>query len=258
MKKFSDLEKNVAKMRKELIKLAQTDTRVMEIVRELDAFRFTKTKRGIDIWYGRGVIPMMGTFKEDDMCYALELMNFLIRIYYKCKKVISIINQKDAEVVIDAILEDFARAIRKQCLEDIKENENFKNLEFYEEFKEIVGLAKKALHHKVDEIGTLTARYVREEAKELTEIRKIYRQIKFREDSIRYYDYIERGKGIAKIDNAVEMQYMIMVTYMKAYSETILWLQKKDSSGNWCLFTPWQVLMKLEKIIYKYFLEIAE
>lgn len=256
MKKFLDLEKNVAKMRKELIKLAQTDTRVMEIVRELDAFRFTKTKRGIDIWYGRGVIPMMGTFKEDDMCYALELMNFLIRIYYKCNKVISIINSRDAEKAINVNFQIFAREIRKQCLEYMKENEKFQSQEFYEELKEFVELAKKALHHKVDEIGTLTARYVREEAKELTEIRKIYRQIKFREDSIRYYDYIERDKGIAKIDNAVEMQYMIMVTYMKAYSETILWLQKKDSSRNWCLFTAWQVLERLKKIIYKYFLLI--
>lgn len=258
MSKIKKIEKSIANMRKELIKLAQTDTRVMEIVRELDAFRFTQTKRGIDIWYERGVIPMMGIFKEDDMCYALELMNFLIRIYYKCKKVISIINQKDAEVVIDAILEDFARAIRKQCLEDIKENENFKNLEFYEEFKEIVGLAKKALHHKIDKIGKLTYDVIPEESEELSAIRKIYEQINFQDHSISYFDYIENDQKIVKIDNIVEIQYMLMVTYMKAYTETLLWLLERNLSDRCCPYTPWQVLMKLEKIIYKYFLEIAE
>lgn len=253
MKKIKELEKNVANMRKELTELAQIDNRIMEIVKELDAFRFTQTKRGIDIWYGRGVIPMMGIFKENDMCYALELMNFLIRIYYKCNKVISILNSRDAKVVINVNFQIFARGIRKQSLEYMEQNKKFQSQKFYEEFKEFVEVAKKALHHKVDEIGTLTARHVREESKELTEIRKIYKQIRFREDSIRYYDYIERDKGIAKIDNAVEMQYMIMVTYMKAYSETVLWLRKKDPSGNWCPFTAWQVLERLKKIIYKYF-----
>ena len=108
MKKIKELEKNVANMRKELTELAQIDNRIMEIVKELDAFRFTQTKRGIDIWYGRGVIPMMGIFKENDMCYALELMNFLIRIYYKCNKVISILNSRDAKVVINVNFQIFA------------------------------------------------------------------------------------------------------------------------------------------------------
>ncbi len=258
MKKFLDLEKNVAKMRKELIKLAQTDTRVMEIVRELDSFEFCQRRGKIDINYSRGAIPMMGIYKENDMIYAIELMNFLTRIYYKCKKVISIINLKDAEVVIDAILEDFARAIRKQCLEDIKENENFQNLEFYEKFKEIVGLAKKALHHKIDKIGKLTYYVIPEESEELSAIRKIYGQISFQDYSISYFDYIENDQKIVKIDNIVEIQYMLMVTYMKAYTETLLWLLERNLSNRCCPYTPWQVLMKLEKIIYKYFLEIAE
>lgn len=251
---MNKLEKNIVKLRKELTELSFIDSRIMEIVRELDSFKINTTRGRIEIYYMRGAIPMSGRFKKNEMAYALELMNFLTRIYYKCNKVIERINSREATVLIDSEFEYFARNIKKQCLKDIKANEKFQNLRFYDEFKEIVELAKKALHHKVDKIGILTTRCV---PKELQEIRKIYKQIKFHDDSISYFDYIENAKTVVQIDNTVEIQYMFMVTYMKAYTETILWLSKKEPYGQWYSYTAWQVLEELEKMIYKYFLSIV-
>ena len=61
-------------------------------------------------------------------------------------------------------------------------------------------------------------------------------------------------RKITGIDDTVEMQYMIMNLYAKAYMESVLWLKKEDPSGMWCPKTPWQLIRKLDVMIPDYFL----
>ena len=35
---------------------------------------------------------------------------------------------------------------------------------------------------------------------------------------------------------------MVLNLYIKAYTESVLWLKKEKPSGQWCSLTPWQIL----------------
>ncbi len=124
---------------------------------------------------------------------------------------------------------------------------------FYKEFKNLMQEAVKALGHKYDEIGKLTDAYIPKEAEELKHIRAIYETIIFAGKTINYYDYIAKVYRSVNIYNTVEIQYMVMNLYAKAYTESVLWLEKEDPSGQWCPATPWQIIVKLKIMIPEYF-----
>lgn len=255
MKKIEELSKNIENMRRELIKLGKNDERVWKIVEVLDFFYISEKKNGmIDIYFTSGSIPIVGLFKEDDMLYAFVLMDFYCTLYYKCKKIIRRIRKKEYRIKIDELLFNMGKLIRKQVLYNIKSNENFQGEQFYKEFKKFIDITIKALGHIVDDIGDLTSTYNPVKANKLKNIRNIYEKVRFQDDTITYIDCITKNSQTACIHDTVKFQYAVMSIYVKAYTESILWLKKYDSSGQWCPLTPWQTILNFKMLIETYFL----
>ena len=260
MRKSEELSKNIEDMRNQLMDLVDEDFRIHEIVRQLDYFHLnTKldTEGMIEFCCEHGVIPIGGRVKENEMIYALAIMSFYGILHYKCKKIIRRIRKKEYTRRIDSLLLNMGKVIRRQALDDIKPNEKFETERFYKEFKDFIHIAIKALGHKYDQIGYrhLTDAYDAEEAEELKHIRAIYEKISFNDNKITYFDYIaKKSKTFCVEKNTVEMQYMVLNLYAKAYTESVLWLKKEDPSEMWCPITPWQLIRKLDVMIPDYFL----
>ena len=259
MRKSEELLKSIENMRRELLELARKDKRIFEIIEQLDSFEINPevdANGKIRMYCGGGFsILKGGRFEENEMLYALAIMDFYSGLYYKCRKIIRRIRKKEYRLKIDALLLNMGRIIRKQAL-NVKPNEEFETERFYIDFKAFVQVAIKALGHKYDQIGyrNLTDRFDAEEAKELKHIRTIYEKISFKETKITYFDYITKTSRTFCINNTVEMQYMIMILYTKAYTESVLWLKKEDPTEQWCPATPWQLIRRLDIMIPSYFL----
>lgn len=95
--------------------------------------------------------------------------------------------------------------------------------------------------------------YPFKKAEELKNIRAIYETISFDGDTIKYFDYIAQVHKCVNEKNSVEIQYMIMNLYTRAYAESVMWLKKEDPTGQWCPATPWQLLIELKLMIQNYF-----
>ena len=259
MRKSEELLKNIENMRDRLMDLVDEDFRIHEIVRQLDYFHLNTRldEEGmIEFRCEHGVIPIGERVKENEMIYALVIMSFYGILYYKCKKIIRRIRKKEYTRRIDSLLLNMGKVIRRQALDDVKPNEKFETERFYKEFENFIHVAIKALGHKYDQIGYrhLTDVYDAEEAKELKHIRAIYEKVYFKDNTITYFDYITKTSKNFCIDNTVEMQYMVLNLYAKAYTESVLWLKKEDPTGQWCPVTPWQLIRKLDVMIPDYFL----
>lgn len=251
--KAKELEDVLNYAKKKLEKLEIQDKRVSEITDVINYFILdTNLVDGrIRIICENGLIPMGGFFKEDEMLYALVLMSFYGKFYYKCKKV-----QKEQYcVVTDRLLFDVGMELRKQAIYNIKPHKKFRTEQFIKEFKELIETAVSSLGHKYDQIGHLTKFYNPQEADELKDIRAIYETIAFKGKEIEYYDYITKMyRNVYSYNNTKMLQYVVMNLYVKVFTESVLWLKKEDPSGQWCPATPWQNIIKLEQLISKYFI----
>lgn len=259
MRNSEELYEMIENMRKELLYLVDEDFRIYEIVGQLNYFHLNPrldAEGMIEFRCEHGLIPIGGRVKEDEMLYAFVIMDFYGVLHYKCKKIIRRIRKKEYTLKINALLSDIGKLIRKQALYNVKPNEEFETERFYIDFKAFVQVAIKALGHKYDQIGyrNLTDTFDAEEAKELKHIRTIYEKISFKENTITYFDYITKTSRTFCINNTVEMQYMIMILYTKAYTESVLWLKKEDPTEQWCPATPWQLIRRLDIMIPSYFL----
>lgn len=259
MRNSEELYEKIENMRKELLELAMEDRRIFEILKKLDSFKIDSrldANGKIRIFCEEGfAILKGGRFEEDEMLYAFIIMDFYSALYYKCRKIIRRIRKKEYRLKIDALLLNMGRLIRKQAL-NVKPNEEFETEQFYKDFKSFIHVAIKALGHKYDQIGyrNLTDTFDAEEAKELKHIRTIYEKISFKDNTITYFDYIGKTFRTFCINNTVEMQYMVMNLYVKAYTESVLWLKREDPTGQWCPATPWQLVKRLDIMIPSYFL----
>lgn len=256
----SDIQNEVEELKSTLeyvsnqfLKLALQDKRIYEIIDVITSFEIEPVNGKI---WGRFENPIMagGYFNENDMIYGLFLMSFFFQFNYKCRKVALKIQQPEYEQAIDALFIRLGMILREQATRNIIPYAGFQTEKFYEEFKNLINIAVKALGHKYDEIGHLTDCYNPQEAEELKHIRAIYETISFEGETIKYYDYIAKVYEIVNIHNTVEVQYMVMNLYAKAYTESVLWLKKEDPSGQWCPATPWQIIVKLKVMIPKYFI----
>lgn len=249
---------HILKYMKEKLKGSKVEDQIIvDITCEIDRLMLnTSLVDGrINIICDNGLIPMGGFYKEDEMLYELILMSFWGKLYYKCRKVVIKVQKEEHCKTIDSLLLDVGRELRKQAIYNIKPNKKFQTEQFIKEFKKLIETAVNALGHKYDKIGHLTKFYNPQEADELKEIRKIYETIIFKgEEEIEYYDYLTKTSRKLYIYNAVEMQYVVMNLYAKAFAESVLWLKKEVPSGQWCPTTPWQIITKLEQLIPKYFI----
>lgn len=259
MRKSEELLQYIENMRKELMNLVEEDSRIGEIVDSLKDFWMDTNMDSegmIGIYCAYGPLPIQGRFHEDGMVYAYVIMNFYCVLNYKCRKLIRRIRKKEYSLKINSLLRDMGSLIRRQALYGVRPNEKFKTERFYKEFKDFIHVAIKALGHKYDQIGYrhLTDTFEPEEAKELEHIRVIYEKISFKDDKITYFDYITKKSKTFCIEKIVEMQYMVLNLYAKAYTESVLWLKKEDPTGQWCSVTPWQIIRRMDVMIPKYFL----
>lgn len=258
MRKLEELLKGIEDMRSELETLAYEDSRISEIIRQLDYFEIDtqpNSKGMIKIYCDFGPLPVIDKVRENDMDYAFVLLDFYCVLYYKSKKVSLSIRKRKYSEKINSLLHTLGMIIRKQALNDIELDKKFKTEQFCEDFDNFINVATKALGHKYDQIGHLTDTFNPIQAKELEHIRKIYEKISFKDDNtVTYFDYITKNYKTSYVGNNAEMQYMVMNLYAKAYMESVLWLRKEDPSEQWCPATPWQLLKKFEMLIRKYFL----
>lgn len=258
MRNSEELYEMIENTRKELLYLVDEDFRIYEIVRQFECFYLSPrldAEGMIEFRCERGLMPIGGRVKEDEMLYAFVIMEFYCVLYYKCKKIIRRIRKRQYTTKINSLLNTLGMVIRTQAL-DVRPNEEFETEQFYKDFKSFIHIAIKALGHKYDQIGyrNLTDTFDAEEAKELKHIRTIYEKISFQDNTITYFDYILKTSRTFCINNTVEMQYMILNLYTKAYTESVLWLKKEDPSGQWCPATPWQLIRRLDIMIPSYFL----
>lgn len=255
LQKVKKLEEGLNYVKEELKKLELQDKRVFEIRNAIDDFVLdTNVVDGrVRIYCEEGVIPLGGLFKENEMLYALVLMSFFGELYYKSRKVVTKIKEECC-VRIETLLLYVGTTLREQVIYDVKPHKEFRTEQFYNEFKELIETAINSLGHKYNQIGHLTECYNHQWADELKDIRAIYETITFKGKEIEYYDYITKTYRIFNICNTVELQYMIMNLYVKAYAESVLWLKKEEPSGQWWTTTPWQIITKMKIIIPKYFI----
>ena len=249
LQKVKKLEKGLNYMKEELKKLELQDKRVFEIRSVLNNFVIDTNvvDEMVQIYCSEGIIPLGGLFKENDMLYALILMSFFGELYYKCRKVITKIKEEECCIRIDALLLYVGMTLREQVIYDVRPNKRFQTEQFYNEFKELIETA-------VNSLGNITECYNYQWNDELNDIRAIYETITFKGKEIEYYDYITKTYSIVNICNTVELQYMIMNLYAKAYAESVLWLKKEYPSEQWCPTIPWKIITKMKIIIPKYFI----
>lgn len=174
-------------------------------------------------------------------------MSFFGELYYKCRKVITKIKEEECCIRIDALLLYVGMTLREQVIYDVRPNKRFQTEQFYNEFKELIETA-------VNSLGHIAECYNYHWGDQLNDIRAIYETITFKDKEIEYYDYITKTYRMVNIHNTVELQYMIMNLYAKAYAESVLWLKKEYPSGLWCSTTSWQIITKMKIIIPKYFI----
>lgn len=255
--KVEELKNTLEYVSNQFLKLALQDKRIYEIIDVITSFNIEPVNGKI---WGRFENPILagGFFNGNDMIYGLFLMSFFCDFNYKCKKIAERIQKQKDEVTIDTLLMHMGRIIRDQATQNIIPYADFQTEKFYKEFKNLMQEAVKALGHKYDEIGHLTDAYIPKEAEELKHIRAIYETIRFEGQNIKYYDYIDKVYKVVSIYNTVEVQYMVMNLYAKAYTESVLWLKKEDPSEQWCPATPWQIIVKLKIMIPEYFLYEAK
>lgn len=248
LQKVKKLEKGLNYVKEELKKLELQDKRVFEIRSVLNNFVIDTNvvDEMVQIYCSEGIIPLGGLFKENDMLYALILMSFFGELYYKCRKVITKIKEECC-IRIDALLLYVGMTLREQVIYDVRPNKRFQTEQFYNEFKELIETA-------VNSLGNITECYNYQWNDELNDIRAIYETITFKGKEIEYYDYITKTYSIVNICNTVELQYMIMNLYAKAYAESVLWLKKEYPSEQWCPTIPWKIITKMKIIIPKYFI----
>ena len=249
LQKVKKLEKGLNYVKEELKKLELQDKRVFEIRSVLNNFVIDTNvvDEMVQIYCSEGIIPLGGLFKENDMLYALILMSFFGELYYKCRKVITKIKEEECCIRIDALLLYVGMTLREQVIYDVRPNKRFQTEQFYNEFKELIETA-------VNSLGNITECYNYQWNDELNDIRAIYETITFKGKEIEYYDYITKTYSIVNICNTVELQYMIMNLYAKAYAESVLWLKKEYPSEQWCPTIPWKIITKMKIIIPKYFI----
>lgn len=249
LQKVKKLEKGLNYVKEELKKLELQDKRVFEIRSVLNNFVIDTNvvDEMVQIYCSEGIIPLGGLFKENDMLYALILMSFFGELYYKCRKVITKIKEEECCIRIDALLLYVGMTLREQVIYDVRPNKRFQTEQFYNEFKELIETA-------VNSLGHIAECYNYHWGDQLNDIRAIYETITFKDKEIEYYDYITKTYRMVNIHNTVELQYMIMNLYAKAYAESVLWLKKEYPSGLWCSTTSWQIITKMKIIIPKYFI----
>ena len=256
MRKSEELKQNVENMRRKLLNLKKKEEKISEIERVFSFFYLDEnldSEGMVHIRHDNNMFPIIGHVKEKSMEYAFIILTLYGRLYYKTRKVIfKLPKMEDKEKVYDLLL-DIGKVIRRQSLLGVKRNK-LKCEEFYKDFQEFISMAVMTLGHEYDEIDHLTVRYSPKSAEKLKNIREVYESISFEGGKIKYFDYIEESFQIIPHNNAVLLQYMIMNLYIKAYAESVLWLEANKPAIQWCPTTPWQVLQKLEMIIYGYFL----
>lgn len=249
LQKAKELENGLNYVKEELKKLELQDKRVFEIRNVVNGFVLdTNLVDGrVQIYCEEGIIPLGGLFKENEMLYALALMSFFGELYYKCRKVVTKIKEEVCCVRIDALLCYIGTTLREQAIYDVSPYKEFQTEQFYNEFKELIETA-------VNSLGHIAECYNYHWGDQLNDIRAIYEAITFKDKEIEYYDYITKTYRMVNIHNTVELQYMIMNLYAKAYAESVLWLKKEYPSGLWCSTTSWQIITKMKIIIPKYFI----
>lgn len=256
MKNAEELIKYIENMREKLIELSKADERILEIVEELNSFyvcEVNSKKNCINIHFSSGVIPIGGVFDTKEMLYAFVLMDFYCSLYYKCRKIVRRVRKKEFRLEIDSILLELGMLIKNQSL-CVKPNKKIDIEQFSKEFEEFVNISIKALGHTVDQIGHLTSTFNEEEAKCLKKVRETYEKICFKGNVITYTDCISKKSKTISNSDAVEVQYMAMNVFVKAYTESILWLKKYDPSGQWCPITPWQTILRFSLLLQEHFL----
>lgn len=249
LQKVKKLEKGLNYVKEELKKLELQDKRVFEIRSVLNNFVIDTNvvDEMVQIYCSEGIIPLGGLFKENDMLYALILMSFFGELYYKCRKVITKIKEEECCIRIDALLLYVGMTLREQVIYDVRPYKEFQTEQFYNEFKELIETA-------VNSLGHIAECYNYHWGDQLNDIRAIYETITFKDKEIEYYDYITKTYRMVNIHNTVELQYMIMNLYAKAYAESVLWLKKEYPSEQWCPTIPWKIITKMKIIIPKYFI----
>ena len=223
-KKAKELKDRLNYVEEELKKLELQDKNVFEIRNVINDFVLdTNWVDGrVRIHCEGGIIPLEGLFEETEMLYALVLMSFFSKLYYKCRKVVTKIKEEECCVRIEALLCYVGMTLREQVIYDVRPLKEFQTEQFYNEFKELIETAINSLRH-------------------LTEVK--------------YYDYITKTYRIVSIyNNTVELQYMIMNLYAKAYAESVLWLKKEEPSEQRYYLTLWLILTKMKVLVPKYFI----
>lgn len=254
MKKAEELKKALEDVKEKFQKLVVRDKRINEI---LDLINYFTLKIEPDSGRIKNLqakcLAMEGTFEEDEMHYGLIMMSLFCKLYYKCRVVTLEIQEEEYCIEIDTLLLYIGRVLREQALYNISENIKLQAELFYEEFREFVEMAIESLLYKYSTEGHLTNSYNSEEADKLESIRAIYETIHFNDITINYFDYITKAYKTVSISNVVEIQYMVMNLYAKAYTESRLLLEKDKTLGSWTISTSWQIIIKLEILIQKYF-----
>ena len=250
-KKAEELKEALKISRTALEKLALKKEKIFELIDVIDSFFVGEEHNGrIRILCERGIITAGGCLEEDEMLYSLTLMSFWGYLYYEYRKISF---EKEISDLVDISILYIGRILREQAIYGIRPNIEFRAGKFCKEFKNFIKTALGALGHKYDQIGHLTEFYDPEEAEELKNIRTIYETISFDGDTIKYFDYIAQVHKCVNEKNSVEIQYMIMNLYTRAYAESVMWLKKEDPTGQWCPATPWQLLIELKLMIQNYF-----
>lgn len=251
LQKAEELRNALERLKAELKRLALKEKRIFKLIDAIDSFYLEEKRNGtIKILCERGIIITGGCLKEYEMIYALTLMSFWGYLYYEYRKISF---EKEISDLVDISILYIGRILREQAIYGIRPNIEFRAGKFCKEFKNFIKTALGALGHKYDQIGHLTDFYDPEEAEELKNIRAIYETISFDGDTIKYFDYIAQVHKCVNEKNSVEIQYMIMNLYTRAYAESVMWLKKEDPTGQWCPATSWQLLIELKLMIQNYF-----
>lgn len=251
LQKAEELRIAFERLKAELKKLALKEKRIFKLIDVIDSFYLGEEHNGkIKILCERGIISVGGYLEEDEMLYSLTLMSFWGYLYYKYRKISF---EKEISDLVDISILYIGRILREQAIYGIRPNIEFRAGKFCKELKNFIKTALGALGHKYDQIGHLTNFYNPNEAEELKNIRAIYETISFDGDTIKYFDYIAQVHKCVNEKNSVEIQYMIMNLYTRAYAESVMWLKKEDPTGQWCPATSWQLLIELKLMIQNYF-----
>lgn len=249
------LKEGLSNMRKELVHNIPEEM-VYDIIKEIDQFLIRKSdNKYIEVYYAKGIFPMQGIYRYDEMLYGFLLMNFYINLYYRCMEALrKLRNEKYISVILNE-LNQIGKIIRQQVLDENLKSRNYVGAKScYNEYKELLFVATKVLGHKYDKKGKLTIGFIPEEAKELERIRFIYENISFKNRDIIFYDCILDKKDHLSVYDPIELMYSIMNILAQVYAESMLWIKNKVPNEKWNSTTPWQVIEYYKKLIKKNFI----